>query len=554
LDPIGTVSATERNANTCDEFCFWLGRNIRISPFDIIKVENNVGGIKSITYGIVQDIFHITDSPGHISNYVSSDFGKVGAESLTCKLALTYAKASVIHNSNDNYMPVVDGSIVLPADEEDIKKALGLEIRPEKAIPAGLLRTSTGVTVPILYNSDFVIGPEGAHINISGISGLATKTSYAMFMLKALQERLDDVAIIILNVKGDDLLRIDKSNPKKNEALIKDWKRFGLECEPFKSVKYFYPNKKITPGQNFVNTALPLEETKEQFENGIAKNFVYVYEHDREKIDLLLSNIDDPNFTLESILNFISNNSEFDDETMTWGTFRQKIRDFAGQRGDKRSNKEITVQSWLRFSRLIGNSINNDLFQSAKSGDSNRAQTYLSKEIANIKGGDVFVVDIAKLEEQLQCMVFGDIIRTVYNLKHGQGDEERVTEATPPRRIIIFVDELNKYAPSTSPKNSPILNYLLEISERGRSEGVILFSAEQFKSAVHDRVKGNCSTHIYGRTNAIEISKPDYHYIPSVYQNMMHRLEKGDLIIQHPVFKTLLKISFPRPSYQQGDE
>ena len=85
-----------------------------------------------------------------------------------------------------------------------------------------------------------------------------------------------------------------------------------------------------------------------------------------------------------------------------------------------------------------------------------------------------------------------------------------------------------------------------------RSEGVILFSAEQFKSAVHDRVKGNCSTHAYGRTNAIEISKPDYRYIPNVYSNMMTRLGKGDLIIQHPVFKTLLKVQFPYPSYQQG--
>jgi DNA helicase HerA-like ATPase len=95
---------------------------------------------------------------------------------------------------------------------------------------------------------------------------------------------------------------------------------------------------------------------------------------------------------------------------------------------------------------------------------------------------------------------------------------------------------------------------LKEISERGRSEGVILISAEQFKSAVNDRIKGNCSTHVYGRTNAIEISKPDYRYIPKVYANMMTRLGKGDLIIEHPIFKTLLKISFPFPSYKQGAE
>ncbi|MFW6027064.1 MAG: ATP-binding protein, partial [Candidatus Woesearchaeota archaeon] len=115
--------------------------------------------------------------------------------------------------------------------------------------------------------------------------------------------------------------------------------------------------------------------------------------------------------------------------------------------------------------------------------------------------------------------------------------------------------ELNKYASARAPKNSPILNYLLEITERGRSEGITLFSAEQFKSAIHDRIKGNCSTHVYGRTNAIEISKPDYRYIPKVFTSMMTKLNKGELIMQHAIFRTPLKITFPYPSYfQKGGE
>jgi len=147
---IGTVSATEKNPNTCDEFTFWLGNDVKISPFDIVKVENKISGQTSTTYGMVEEIYHITDSPGHISNYVSSDFGVIGAESFTKKLSLTYAKASVIDNNNENYMPVPDGSIVYPADAEDIKNALGLlKEDDKKAIPAGLLKTSNGVSVPI---------------------------------------------------------------------------------------------------------------------------------------------------------------------------------------------------------------------------------------------------------------------------------------------------------------------------------------------------------------------------------------------------------------------
>ena len=129
---IGRVSATEKVPTSCDEFIFWLEDNQRISPFDIIKVDNNIDKTSSITYGVIQDIFHITDSPGHLSNYISSDFGDVNSEGLTRKLGLSYAKASVIHNDQENYMPVRDGASVFTANEEDIKKALGLDIQMKK--------------------------------------------------------------------------------------------------------------------------------------------------------------------------------------------------------------------------------------------------------------------------------------------------------------------------------------------------------------------------------------------------------------------------------------
>jgi DNA helicase HerA-like ATPase len=116
---------------------------------------------------------------------------------------------------------------------------------------------------------------------------------------------------------------------------------------------------------------------------------------------------------------------------------------------------------------------------------------------------------------------------------------------------VIFIDELNKYASKEVPKSSPILRQLLDITERGRSLGIILFSAEQFKSDIHDRVKGNCATHAYGRTNAIEISKPDYQYVPPVYKSMLTRLKQGEYVVQNPVFRSLLNIKFPRPIYKQ---
>lgn len=548
---IGRVSATEKYPSSCDDFQFWLSDDAILSPFDIVRVENKTDD--SVTYGVVQDILHITDGTGHLSNYVSSDFGNVDTVPMTRRLSLSYAKVSVIHNTKENFMPVFEGSPVYTADNEDIEIALGLDNIDERtAIPAGLMKASNNVAVPIKYNGDFLIGPEGAHMNISGISGLATKTSYVMFLLKAIQHKYkDDVAIIVMNVKGDDLLHVHQPNEKISDAQRAEWDTLGVPCEPFENVKYLYPFRK-QKDKLYANTALPTEDLAEQFHAGQAANFVYTFEHDIDKVDMLFANVDDPNYTIESILNYIDYGTEFRGD-LSWDDFKDKLKDFCSKGSSKNNNSSILIQSWQRFRRLINNSINDDIFVNAISSARDQHQVYLSDEVLNINGGEMMVVDIAGITEQLQCLVFGDIIRSVYSLKHGDFDpDDRKSKKPVPKRIIIFVDELNKYAPSTSSKNSPLLANLLDITERGRSEGVVLFSAEQFRSAIHERIKGNCGTNVYGRTNAIEVSRPDYKFVPTVYANMMTRLKKGDLILHHPVFKTLLKIQFPFPSYNQG--
>lgn len=544
---IGKISATDKQPTTVDEFHFWIQDDTLVKPFDIVKVEHYK---QSVTYGVIEEIWHTTDSPGHLGSYVSSDFGDVSSEPQTLRLGLSVAKCKVLSNHPRNgneaeqiYMPILDGSRVYFADDSEIIEALGLK-NIQNPIPAGFIETSNA-SVPISFNRDFVIGPEGAHLNISGISGLATKTSYAMFLLQALQQKQPGIAIIILNVKGTDLLRLDEENPNLNDKNRDEYEKSGLECQPFDKVTYFYPYQK-DKDKFYSNTYLDKKVLKCQHNRDCAFNYIYTYEKDRENLDLLFSNIDDPNQTMESILNEIVENTEF--EGLTWESFLDTVKEYT-QKGNTK-DKNISIASWRKFARLIRKSVKNSIFQESKSAKYKKHK-HLREDIQKINQGDIFVIDIAKLDEQLQCFVFGDIVKAVYDLKLGETERE---EEDIPSRIVIFVDELNKYAASSAPKNSPILNAILEISERGRSMGIILFSAEQFKSAIHDRAKGNCSTHVYGRTNAIEISKPDYRFIPKVFTNMMTRLSKGELIIEHPIFRTLLKIKFPFPSYHQNQE
>ena len=340
---IGKVSATEKNPSSCDEFQFWLSDDTILSPFDIVLVKNKTDD--SITYGVVQDIFHITDGTGHISNYVSSDFGNVETIPMTRRLSLSYAKVSVVHNTKENFMPVFEGSSVYTADEEDIQVALGLDSIDDKtAIPAGLMKTGNNVSVPIKYNGDFLIGPEGAHMNISGISGLATKTSYVMFLLKAIQHKCkDDVAIIVMNVKGDDLLHVHQPNEKITDAQRQDWDDLGIPCTPFENVKYLYPYRK-QKDKLYANTALPTDNLAEQFAINQASNFVYTFEHDINKVDMLFANVDDPNWTIESILNYIDYGQEFKGD-LSWYDFKDVLKDFCSKGSSKNNNSSIYISS-----------------------------------------------------------------------------------------------------------------------------------------------------------------------------------------------------------------
>lgn len=288
---------------------------------------------------------------------------------------------------------------------------------------------------------------------------------------------------------------------------------------------------------------------KTRIEAGNALQYKYLFETDEDKecLDLLFANVDDPNDTIESIINFIISNSGGFSGIETWEDFKSEL--YKQTQSDKASKagKEISVMSWRKFYRLFNKS-----YQKCQQMFTNKlgSGVRLRDQIAQIHKNDVMVIDVAKLDEESQGFVFGDVMRAVYNLKLGSTDR---VDSDIPDRIVIFIDELNKYASTDVPKSSPILHQLLDITERGRSLGIVLFGAEQFVSDIHRRIKGNCATQAFGRTNAIEISREDFRFVPSVYKTMLTRMKQGEYIIQNPVFRSMLNIKFPLPIYKYFD-
>ena len=166
-----------------------------------------------------------------------------------------------------------------------------------------------------------------------------------------------------------------------------------------------------------------------------------------------------------------------DDETLMKNLLEDK---------DQLNQTNIPLVSWKKFNRIMDKVLCDEVFTDDVSEDSH--EIILSDSLREIKPNQVRVIDIAHLDEKSQGFVFGDVMDTLHTMMSAKNIEGM------PDKIIVFVDELNKYASKDTPKSSQILQQLLEITERGRSLGLILFSVEQFKSAIHERVRGNCAT------------------------------------------------------------
>ena len=551
---IGKVAALENNPSTIDHFYFWTDKDTLLNPFDVVVVEH----IRSSkTYGVVEEISHITDSESFLAEYFSNDFGSLDAVSNTERVGMNFVLARVVKNTQNIYIPVQNGQRVSLGDREEIEKALGLDEVKNKTV-CGYLQMYEGVDgaevdLPVYVNSDFLIGPEGAHLNISGISGLATKTSYAMFLLNALQQKYmadkekKSVAYIFLNVKGRDLLTIDQPGQPLSDFDKAMYEEMGLEEKPFQNVRYFYPYG----GRDTIKSYVRPEVFDAQCKAKRAKKFKFTFNDDKENLDLLFSNVDDPTQTMESIINFIVSEQKPFNSVDSWDSMLEAVQEM-GEKGGSCASKEISVMSWRKFKRIVKKSISIDkMFTDEVRPEKDEVR--LESAIRGIKPNEVFVVDVAKQDENMQAFVFGAVMQAVTRLKLGDFDEDMTAAERKrvPDRIVLFVDELNKYASSDASKSSPILRLLLDIAERGRSLGIVLFSAEQFKSSIHKRVSGNCSTHAYGRTNSVEVADKTYSFVPNTYKNMMTRLKQGHYIIQNPVFHSLLKVRFPMPLYKQ---
>lgn len=535
---IGKTSATQYEHNQTGKFYFWLSKekDIIVNPFDFIVAEQ----IKNTkTVGIVREISGVTDAQTHLTNVLSEEAQKLETENWTERLHTMVAEVEVLRNTgykeNDRFveirMPLPSNQNVYFADKDEISLGLGIkEIGRGIPIPAGVILQSNGIKVPTYFDPLYLLGPEGAHLNVSGISGLATKTSYIMFLINAIYQKMKkDTAVIIFNVKQSDLLHIEEEPTDLRNSDSEYYKLFELESKPFENVKYFLPRGK---GGN------------PDSEPPLPKNYkLYAYElaDVYDKLDLLFAEVPDPYYTIETFTSRIK--SDWKNGVKIGDTTVNNWSDFNAVKSENLAKVHGIVESTA--TRILRN-LKRLISYHSVFANKRTSEVYIGDELKNIKSGDVYVIDIFRIHRNLQPFVVGDVIKTINELYFSE-------ERDLPKKLIIFIDELNTYAPRyiREEQSTVLREQLAEISRKGRSRGTILFTAEQFKSDVHDQIIGNCSVHAFGRTGSSELNRDVYGSLDRNVKQKIMTLEKGEMVISFPTWRTPVRIHFPMAPYKR---
>lgn len=540
--------ATEQKPSTPHQFHFWTALESPVGIGAIVRVEGNGRTV----LGIVTDGFAYSDLPSPLFDVVGADADPArAADAPTDRTEIRLYTAAVLRQiPEEPLQPVPIGGVWLAGDA-DVVTALRMDAytQPGKstAIPAGVY-VSAGLEAPVYLDADFLLGPEAAHLNITGVSGLATKTSAIEFLLSSIFQTFPaekgSIGAVCFNVKGPDLCFLDQP-AELGDADRRLYDRLGLSATPFENVRYFAPHKPDGINLNTLRTNAALSANTEPLVWGL-----------REVLDYaeVLLNKDDVDAKAGALIEFLSERvvgKEFTDATLHDKPF--KVETFADleeffraviefMEGASRGG-EVWKTHHIATIRKVRNRLGNI---------STRARGLVtdSGDINDLPWGrfedrGIQVIDVAAMDPLAQDLVFARVVAKLR--EHLERRDLGVDH------IIVVVDELNKYAPADG-QDTYVRRMLLDLAERGRYLGLVLFSAQQFRSQVQRRVTGNAGTALFGRMDMDELATPAYANITPATRAKLAALPKGELMIRHPHFTQPVFVRFPRPAVLSGRE
>lgn len=436
------------------------------------------------------------------------------------------------------FVPPQPGQPVRVAEGEERDKALFFD-RMEHKFPVGLARNGE----PLWVNFEFINGDRGAHVNISGISGVATKTSYATFLIHSLFTSgvLGRAAIntkaLVFNVKGEDLLHLDRVNSRLDDEQRLRYSALGLPSTPFDSVALYAPprldDSRATADVASRSDVTSFFWTTFEFCSEDLMPFLFAdAEDDRAQYTTVVYNVmaqlrkAEPTETGAAVVDGVK---------VT--TFRE-LADLVTERVQSDEDRQQwagpaigtgTINAFVR--RLQGSVRHIGRLVRADVPDPERHRVALDHQVT--------VVDLHNLNDRAQRFVVGITLKRAFEDKERAGQSEEL--------LLVVLDELNKYAPREG--SSPIKEVLLDVAERGRSLGVILIGAQQTASEVERRIIANSSIRVVGRLDSAEASREEYGFLPAVHRQRATIVKPGTMILNQPELPVPLVLEFPFPAW-----
>jgi DNA helicase HerA-like ATPase len=444
------------------------------------------------------------------------------------------------------FVPPWPGEAVYRASGEERDLALYADGWEER-VPIGLSRNDE----PVYANLEFLDGRRGAHVNISGISGVATKSSYALFLLFSLFESgvlgLDatNTHSLVFNVKGEDLLHLDLPNRRLTEERARRYAHLGLPARPFANVSFWAPPRRGVPSAapDVSNRAAEVASffwTLHEFCAQDLLPFLFAdAEDERAQYPLVLHNVmaqlrkAKPHGDGAAVLDYLGTDVIIDSFDRLVDHIAVMLEEdphtWAGP-----AIGQGTINAFIR--RLYGSLPH---VRHLIRGD----VPHPERHSIRIEGG-LSVVDIHNLNDRAQRFVVGAVLRRAFEEKERSGSGRPL--------LFVVLDELNKYAPREG--HSPIKEILLDIAERGRSLGIILIGAQQTASEVERRIVANSSLRVVGRLDSAEASREEYRFLPDTVRQRATILKPGTMVVSQPELPVPLVIEFPFPAWATRQE
>jgi DNA helicase HerA-like ATPase len=468
------------------------------------------------------DVFHVTD-------------GTMPAE--TARAALVQATRF----EPEIFVPPLPGQEVQKATGSLRDEALFFDGMPRR-VPAGLSRDDE----PIYLNLEFLDGTRGAHVNISGVSGVATKTTYATFLLYGLFHsgvlgaEAKNTKALIFNVKGEDLLFLDHENAQLAETERARYGALDLPAGAFASLGVLAPPRPGDPSAapqvaGRVSDVTSFFWTLQEFCQEELLPFLFAdAEDDRQQYTMVVHNVTHQ-LKRQAVA---AGDGAVSLDGRTLRSFRElveaieeKVLDEEGDavRWAGRSIGLGTINAFVR--RLAGAVRDLEHIIRADVPHPERHQVRFDEQVT--------VVDLHNLRDRAQRFVVGVVLRKAFERKEREG------HARPLQFVVL--DELNKYAPREG--SSPIKEILLDMAERGRSLGMILIGAQQTASEVERRIVANSAIRVVGRLDTAEAGRREYAFLPQVQRQRATIMKPGTMLVSQPEIPIPLVTQFPFPAW-----